>query len=162
MFQNSSIGITFLRQRKIPVSLAVCPLKITGNKRTQKESTSCFRFCCFAVKLSGGVIRGQGLTLFFSPWQMMPFFKLTPNRNVDLRPSPGAGNIEIIKAERWESLLGCRSNFFIPRNLQFWTHGLRTPKKPEYLIALATSFFGVRWDSVPFNFWWIHRCFFWM
>ena len=28
----------------------------------------------------------------------------------------------------------------------------RTPK-PENLIALATSL-GVRWDSVPFNFWW--------
>ena len=32
------------------------------------------------------------------------------------------------------------------------THVSRTPKKPEYLIA--TYFFGVRWDSVPFNFWW--------
>ena len=28
----------------------------------------------------------------------------------------------------------------------------RTPK-PEYLIVLAT-YLGVRWDSVPFNFWW--------
>ena len=28
----------------------------------------------------------------------------------------------------------------------------RTPK-PEYLIAVAT-YLGVRWDSVPFNFWW--------
>ena len=30
----------------------------------------------------------------------------------------------------------------------------RTPK-PEYLIVLVT-FLGVRWDSVPFNFWWKH------
>ena len=29
----------------------------------------------------------------------------------------------------------------------------RTPK-PEYLITLAT-YLGVRWDSVPFNLWWI-------
>ena len=29
----------------------------------------------------------------------------------------------------------------------------RTPQ-PEYLIALAT-YLGVRWDSGPFNFWWI-------
>ena len=28
----------------------------------------------------------------------------------------------------------------------------RTPK-PEYLIALPI-YLGVRWDSVPFNFWW--------
>ncbi len=29
----------------------------------------------------------------------------------------------------------------------------RSPKKPEYLKALAT-YLEVRWDSVPFNFWW--------
>ena len=31
----------------------------------------------------------------------------------------------------------------------------RTPKKPKYLIARSQlTFHGVRWDSVPFNFWW--------
>ena len=31
----------------------------------------------------------------------------------------------------------------------------RTPKKPDYLIATFATYVGrVRWDSVPFNFWW--------
>ena len=30
----------------------------------------------------------------------------------------------------------------------------RTPKTPEYLIGVATYEGKVRWDSVPFNFWW--------
>ena len=57
---------------------------------------------------------------------------------------------------------------FFPRNLLSMAVPERTPKKPEYLIALASKLLnGVRWDSVPFtflmefwsrDFWWM--CFF--
>ena len=40
-----------------------------------------------------------------------------------------------------------------PRNLTHMTRVSRTPKKPEHLIA-RSQLNGVRWDSVPFNFWW--------
>ena len=39
-----------------------------------------------------------------------------------------------------------------PRNLQ-QDPRFTDPKQPEYLIALSPDL-GVRWDSVPFNFWW--------
>ena len=47
------------------------------------------------------------------------------------------------------------SHCYGPSNLTHRTLVSRTPK-PEYLIALAT-YWGVRWDSVPFNFWWIPK-----
>ncbi len=51
----------------------------------------------------------------------------------------------------------------LPRNLQVRTHVSRTPKKPEYLVARSQlTWSGVRWDSVPFNFWWIFFLVIWM
>ena len=38
------------------------------------------------------------------------------------------------------------------------THGPRTPK-PGYFSLLSRNLLGkVRWDSVPFNFWWMGGC----
>ena len=48
-------------------------------------------------------------------------------------------------------------HFQVPRfqEISNKTHVSRTPK-PEYLITRSQlTWSGVRWDSVPFNFWWI-------
>ena len=56
--------------------------------------------------------------------------------------------------EVYHGLTLTQNHDLIPRNLTHRTHVSRTPNKPEYLIALSRNLLraGVRWDSVPFNF----------
>ena len=59
------------------------------------------------------------------------------------------------KWPKWRSLNPLKGHQYATiQEISNRTHGPRTLKKPEFLIALASNLLRVRWDKVPINFWW--------
>ena len=124
MFQNSSVGITFLRQTKFPVSLAVCPLKKTGTKTTQKESTKAHSLpfqhhvSGFIVLLSNfGFCNQEPGVVFFSPMTNHAIFQTLPLLQRSLKAIAWCWKHRDHKGSNVESPRVPRVSF-IPRSLQ--------------------------------------------